>query len=340
MKESQNTLSKKVVDDLLKEIYGEICENIPSTRRLIKRAEDVLNFLFVLKSQNTTVTLDQDTLNLIIERLSKIQFGQGRDGQARKQHLSNFLHNLKYFNRISNMELFNPRAFFRSKCKVINQNQAQFVKAEIGLVNAGATCYMNATLQAFLHDPALRDSFRYGEAKTEYDNRVSNLWNYYTQNNISVKPVRQNMFWADYYNLQQWVIDERFPSLCSSLKSGNNGNADWSKAPDLVIQEIKLILKCFADANKDDDIFYKELTKRFGNNCQNLPPNAIDMSYEFFLLSNKVDSIVEEVEKGQKAQHFFTPQRFKDFMSVKNPLFNKTKLNYSKIKIQQRLLAV
>ena len=330
MKESQNTLSKKVVDDLLKEIYGEICENIPSTRRLIKRAEDVLNFLFVLKSQNTTVTLDQDTLNLIIERLSKIQFGQGRDGQARKQHLSNFLHNLKYFNRISNMELFNPRAFFRSKCKVINQNQAQFVKAEIGLVNAGATCYMNATLQAFLHDPALRDSFRYGEAKTEYDNRVSNLWNYYTQNNISVKPVRQNMFWADYYNLQQWVIDERFPSLCSSLKSGNNGNADWSKAPDLVIQEIKLILKCFADANKDDDIFYKELTKRFGNNCQNLPPNAIDMSYEFFLLLNKDDSIVEEVEKGQKAQHFFFFYRFKDFMSVKNPLFKGIAANDAK----------
>lgn len=138
----------------------------------------------------------------MIAQLLNIQFGQGRDGQARKQHLSNFLYNLKYFNCIDNMELFNPRAFFRSKCKVINQNQAQFVEAEVGLENSGATCYMNATLQAFLHDPALRDSFRYGEAKTEYDKRLETLSDYYIKNNPSFNNLPGNDFSQKYNSLQ------------------------------------------------------------------------------------------------------------------------------------------
>ena len=96
MKINQNDLTQRV-KDLLGEMYS-ILQKPTDGCQLIKIAEDILNFLFVLKSQNKTVNLDQTQLNSMITQLSKMQFGNGRDAQARKEHLSNFLHNLRYFN--------------------------------------------------------------------------------------------------------------------------------------------------------------------------------------------------------------------------------------------------
>ena len=120
MKINQNGLAQKVVNLLDK--TSNIFQQQTDGRQLIKIAEDILNFLFVLKSQNKTVNLDQTQLNSMITQLSNMRFGKGRDAQARKEHLSNFLHNLRYFNSINDMKLFDPIPFFRSKCKVINYN--------------------------------------------------------------------------------------------------------------------------------------------------------------------------------------------------------------------------
>ena len=327
MKINQNDLTQRV-KNLLGEMSN-ILQQQTDGRQLIKIAEDILNFLFVLKLQNKTVNLDQNQLGLMITQLSNMQFGGGRDAQARKEHSSNFLHNLQYFNFIKDMNLFDPIPFFRSKWKVISYNQVQFVKAEVGLVNAGATCYMNATLQAFLQDPDFRDSFRYGEAKIQYDNRLTNLLNHYVSNGLLDPNLVTNNFQQDYNYLQNLVITQRLKFLAGKATYDNQGNADWSGAPDWAITEMELILKCFANADVEhnifnpnqNDFFYKSLENCFGPNCKNLPPKAIDMSYELFLLSNQVDSIVKTTENGGQVHMFFKPQRFKDFMSVKNPLF-------------------
>ena len=214
----------------------------------------------------------------------------------------------------------------------------QFVKAEVGLVNAGATCYMNATLQAFLQDPDFRDSFRYGEAKIQYDNRLINLSNYYINNKILSSNWATDNYEQNYNNLQNFVVNQRLNILAGQAKYDTQGNADWSGAPAWAITEMKLILKCFANADVEHDIFnktqvdvfYTNLKNLFGPNCNNLPSEAIDMSYELFLLSNQVDSIVKKTENGGQVKTFFKPQRFKDFMSVKNPLFKGIAANDAK----------
>ena len=214
----------------------------------------------------------------------------------------------------------------------------QFVKAEVGLVNAGATCYMNATLQAFLQDPDFRDSFRYGEAKIQYDNRLINLSNYYINNKILSSNWATDNYEQNYNNLQNFVVNQRLNILAGQAKYDTQGNADWSGAPAWAITEMKLILKCFANADVEHDIFnktqvdvfYTNLKNLFGPNCNNLPSEAIDMSYELFLLSNQVDSIVKKTENGGQVKTFFKPQRFKDFMSVKNPLFKGVAANDAK----------
>ena len=53
MKINQNDLAQKVVNLLDK--MSNILQQQTDGRQLIKIAEDILNFLFVLKSQNTTV---------------------------------------------------------------------------------------------------------------------------------------------------------------------------------------------------------------------------------------------------------------------------------------------
>ena len=328
MKTNHNDLTQRV-KDLLGEMYS-ILQRQTDGRQLIKIAEDILNFLFVLKSQNKTVNLDQTQLNSMITQLSKMQFGNGRDAQARKEHLSNFLHNLRYFNYINDMKLFDPIPFFRSKCKAISGNQVQFVKAEVGLVNAGATCYMNATLQAFLQDPDFRDSSRYGEAKIQYDRRFINLSNYYIRSGLLSPNWATGNVQQNYNYLQNYVIKYRLNILAAKATYDSQGNADWSKAPADAITEMKLILKCFANADVEKDFFYEILKSYFGPNCEKLPSEAIDMSYELFLLSNQVDSIVKTTENGEQVNKFFKPQRFKDFMSVKSPLFKGIAANDAK----------
>lgn len=319
MKKNQDIGQK--VGKLLNEMSTKLSQQ-ELNDQLTEIAENILNFLFVLKSRGEKIDLTgyKFDFDQTIKTLSNISDDNKKDRQILKKRLSNFLHNLRYFSCINNMQLFNPRTFFRSTCKIINNNQAEFVKAEIGLINVGATCYMNSTLQAFLHNPALRDSFRYGDAKKEYDNRLNNLLDYYTRNNLLsnnwVNGMDSN---SVYNNLQLWVVDNRLTALA-------NYQNNWSDAPNCVIQEIKLILKCFAD----DDNFYQILKNHFGNDCKRLPSDAIDMSYEFFLLSNQADNRVEKIEKSEEVDSFFGPQRFKDFMSVKNPLFEGIAANDAK----------
>ena len=73
MKTNHNDLTQRV-KDLLGEMHS-ILQQQTDGRQLIKIAEDILNFLFVLKSQNKTVNFDQTQLNSMITRLSNMQFG-------------------------------------------------------------------------------------------------------------------------------------------------------------------------------------------------------------------------------------------------------------------------
>ncbi len=102
----------------------------------------------------------------------------------------------------------------------------------------------------------------------------------------------------------------------------------WNQLDKGAIEELKLILKCFPDDN-----FLKTLKKldMFGENKNhavviNLPAEAIDIGYEFFLLLKNID----ELEKNDTDKTYYTPQRFKDFLSIINPLFKGIQVNDSK----------
>lgn len=93
------------------------------------------------------------------------------------------------------------------------------------------------------------------------------------------------------------------------------------------IEELKLILKCFPD-----DEFYTVLLNKFGEKVQNvatvtkLPLEAIDIGYEFFLVLKNID----ELEKDSMGKASYAPKRFKDFLSIVNPLFKGIAANDSK----------
>ena len=121
--------------------------------------------------------------------------------------------------------------------------------------------------------------------------------------------------------MRQFCIDERL----DQIKIYKN---KWNLLDNNTIEKLKLILKCFPDDSflntlKQTDMFGE---MENGNISINLPDKAIDMGYEFFLLLKNID----ELEKDETGKTYYVPQRFKDFLSIVNPLFKGITANDSK----------
>ena len=211
------------------------------------------------------------------------------------------------------------------KCKEVKVNNIkkfQFQLKPIGLENIGATCYMNATLQVLSQIPELHDFFLYGPPRQEYDNRFINLINHWMGMNLGNEVLEKIDLNFDPNNkghiqkLRKFCIER-----LGKIKPKKN---QWDNN---AIEELKLILKCFPD-----DEFYTVLLDEFGEKLQgvktvtNLPLEAIDIGYEFFLVLKNID----ELEKSNIGKNYYKPKRFKDFLSIVNPLFKGIAANDSK----------
>lgn len=127
-----------------------------------------------------------------------------RYGEEYKSALKNFFTNIQHIDDIP-LEYVNSIAMSKS-----NYEKGEFDpnKMPPGLVNIGATCYMDATLQEFYNVSGLREYFEYGPLKDKYNKRVYNLVKYYHDNNKVPK----------FKN----TINDLWNRVCTAAKSDKN----------------------------------------------------------------------------------------------------------------------
>ncbi len=133
-------------------------------KELINLAYDIALTLHALKINQRMIKLDDKIISDMVNKLPNIDT-ESWQARAEKEQLSNFFHNLKHINSITT---FNYTAMLRMKCKASiknNEETMEFRSKDIGLENIGATCYMNATLQALGQIPELQDFFLHSKPR-------------------------------------------------------------------------------------------------------------------------------------------------------------------------------
>lgn len=294
---------------------------------LIELARDIALILHLFKLNKRDIKLDAQFIEQLSKKSPDIN-KPSHKAKANQEQLKNFFHNLQHINDITN---FNCRSMLRMKCVSSgNGNKMEFRSKNIGLENVGATCYMNATLQALGQIPELQDFFLYGPPKQEYDNRFSNLithWlRYYANFYQKFNDYAKGKFDITMFDENNQVHTKTFCDFCiERLKQIAKYKGRWSELDNTVMEELKLILKCFPD----DQEFYKELVNQFKGDqgcVSDLPEAAIDIGYEFFVLLKNI----RELEENSKGNSYYKPRRFKDFLSIVNSLFKGIQANDSK----------